>query len=106
MKKNLLPIILAGAGAVIFFIMKKKKDVSVIEKFDENQEAILDTKPKKKSKPKTQSFDVNKTINKISTLATKGKKIVSKIKKKKKVKPSNTFISPLQPKPKQPTKFF
>ena len=38
MKKNLIPILLAGAGAVIFFIMRKKKDENTpvnVEQLDE-----------------------------------------------------------------------
>jgi hypothetical protein len=115
MKKNLLPILLAGAGAVIFFIMKKKKEVSPIEELDETQEATFTTKPKKKPssiKSKLKSFDINKAITNVSKLKnSKGAQIVKKAIKKKSVKKkgkksTNTFVAPLQPKAKTPTKFF
>jgi hypothetical protein len=114
MKKNLLPILLAGAGAVIFFIMRKKKEVSPIEELDETKEAQLTTKPKKKAsaiKSKLKSFDINKAITNVSKLKnSKGAQIVKKVvknklaKKKSKSK-TQPFIAPLQPKKKQ-TKFF
>ena len=110
MKKNLLPILLAGAGAVIFFIMRKKKEVSPIEELDETKEATFTTKPKKKSS-KLKSFDINKAITNVSKLKnSKGAQIVKKAVKKKlaqKKSKSKTqpFIAPLQPKKKQ-TKFF
>jgi len=110
MKKNLLPILLAGAGAVIFFIMRKKKEVSPIEELDETKEAQLTTKPKKKLSSK-KGFDINKAITNVSKLKnSKGAQIVKKVvkkklaKKKSKSKPQ-PFIAPLQPKKKQ-TKFF
>lgn len=111
MKKNLIPILLVGAGAVIFFIMKKKKDVSPIEEIDETKEATFTTKPKKKATA-GKSLDVNKAINNLSKLKnSKGGQIVQKaIKKKlaekKAKKSSNTFVAPLQPKAKEPIKFF
>jgi hypothetical protein len=105
MKKNLLPILLAGAGAVIFFIMKKKKDVNVIEQLDETKEATFTTKPKKKAaaiKSKLKSFDINKAITNVSKLKnSKGAQIVKKAikkksaKKKSKVTPTN-FVKPSQ----------
>ena len=110
MKKNLLPILLAGAGAVIFFIMRKKKEVSPIEELDETKEATFSSKPKKKS-PSKKSFDINKAITNVSKLKnSKGAQIVKKAVKKKlaqKKSKSKTqpFIAPLQPKKKQ-TKFF
>lgn len=109
MKKYILPIVL-GAGA-IFYFLRKKKDVSPIQEIDETKEAVLITTPKKKA-PAKKSFDVNKAINNLSKLkSSKGGQIVQKaIKKKlaqkKAKKPSNTFKAPLQPKPKAPVKFF
>ena len=101
MKKNLIPILLAGAGAVIFFIMRKKKDVSPIEEIDETKEATFTTKPKKKA-PAKKGLDVNKAINNLSKLKnSKGGQIVQKAvkkklaKKKSKVTPTN-FIKPQQ----------
>ena len=111
MKKNLIPILLAGAGAVIFFIMRKKKDVSPVEQFDETKEATFTTKPKKKA-PAKKSLDVNKAINNLSKLKnSKGGQIVQKAVKKKLAqkkskKSSNTFVAPLKPKAKAPVKFF
>lgn len=101
MKKNLIPILLAGAGAVIFFIMRKKKDVSPIEEIDETKEATFTTKPKKKTSSK-KGLDVNKAINNLSKLkSSKAGQIVQKAvkkklaKKKSKVTPTN-FITPQQ----------
>jgi len=114
MKKNLIPIILAGAGAVILFIMTKKKKTSAIEEFDETQETTFTTKPKKKPssiKSKLKDFDINKAITNVSKLKnSKGAQIIKKAIKKKSAKKKGTkstqpFISPLQPKKKQ-TKFF
>ena len=113
MKKNLIPIILAGAGAVIFFIMRKNKKTSPIEEFDETKEAVLITTPKKSipKKSKLKSFDINKAISNVSKLkSSKAGQIVKKVVKKKsaqKKSKSKTqpFIAPLQPKKKQ-TKFF
>jgi hypothetical protein len=112
MKKNLLPILLAGAGAVIFFIMKKNKkedNVTKLDQFSETDEAQFTTKPKKVKSIK--SLDVNKAINNLSKLKnSKGAQIVKKavkkkLAKKKGTKSTSTFISPLQPQKKQ-VKFF
>jgi len=103
MKKNLIPILLAGAGAVIFFIMRKKKEVSPVEEIDETKEATFTTKPKKKE-PAKKSFDINKAITNVSKLKnSKGGQIVQKaVKKKLAQKKSknktlpNTFVKPSQ----------
>jgi hypothetical protein len=114
MKKNLIPIILAGAGAVIFFMMTKKKKTSAIEEFDETKEATFSTTPKQKSsaiKSKLKSFYINKAISNVSKLKnSKAGQIVKKVVKKKLAKKKSKsktqpFIAPLQPKKKQ-TKFF
>ena len=115
MKKNLLPILLAGAGAVIFFIMKKKKQEDTptkLDQFSETDEAQFTTKPKKSLKSKVKSFDINKAITNVSKLKnSKGAQIIKKavkkkLAKKKGTKPKNTFIAPLQPKKPEPFKFF
>ena len=101
MKKNLIPILLAGAGAVIFFIMRKKKDVSSIEEIDETKEATFTTKPKKKA-PAKKGLDVNKAINNLSKLKSSKagqvvqKAIKKKLAKKKSSNSANTFIKPTQ----------
>jgi ABC-type Na+ efflux pump permease subunit len=114
MKKYLLPILIAGAGAVIFFTMKKKKDDT--DKFEDVQDTPIQSTPRKKSlkskvKDKLKDFDINSAVNKISNLASKGKQIIAKRKIKKKSKKAvkqNIKLppSPLQPKAKEPVKFY
>jgi ABC-type Na+ efflux pump permease subunit len=110
MKKYLLPILIAGAGAVIFFTMKKKKEDT--DKIEDVQDTPIQSTPRKKSlKSKVKDFDINSAVNKISNLASKGKKIIAKRKIKKKSKKAvaqniKLLPSPLQPKAKEPIKFF
>ena len=108
MKKYLLPILLAGAGAVVFFTLKGKKDK--IEEIPEE----TDTPPKGKKKPikgkkkPLKGLNINNVIDKVS----KGKVLINKIKGKIKGKrkpkkgKSNLPPSPLQPKAKAPVKFY
>jgi|688.fasta_scaffold263334_1 hypothetical protein len=108
MKKYLLPILIAGAGAVIFFTMKKKKDDT--DKIEDVQDTPIQSTPrKKKLKSKVKDFDINKAVNKVSNLASKASTIIKKLPKRKKkvVKKKSTLPpSPLQPKAKAPVKFF
>jgi hypothetical protein len=104
MKKYLLPLIIAGAGAVIFFTMKGKKDEANKEVSEVEDKQPTQTKTKSKIKSKLKDFDVNKAISKVSNLANKFK---TKRKSKKAVKQNIKLPpSPLQPQTKAPFKFY
>jgi len=110
MKKYLLPILIAGAGAVIFFTMKGKGKNNEVTKanIDENEE--IKSTPKKPTtknnlNSKLKNLNVNSIINKVS----KGAAIISKFSKKKKANKktnTNSIPSPYQPKAKAPIKFY
>jgi hypothetical protein len=113
MKKYLLPILLAGAGAVVFFTLKGKKDK---ETETDNEESTSTSKPKGKPKGKPKNpkkkplkgLNINNVIDKISKGKTLINKIKGKIKGKRKPKKGKSTLppSPLQPKAKEPVKFY